>query len=151
VSAVDAIRPLVSRGEPLIAAGFGLVHGLAFATLLGGLGLHGFALVSSLLGFNLGIELTQLLVVALVMPSLYLLSRTPALYGVVRVGIAVFGLVLSGAWLLERTTVIGGDPFAGVSGALIDHPFTVVAALALFAAITSSIPVKRLNTGAISG
>jgi hypothetical protein len=38
VSALHAIRPLVPRGEPLIAAGFGLVHGLAFAALLGGLG-----------------------------------------------------------------------------------------------------------------
>jgi hypothetical protein len=35
VSAVHALRPLVPRGEPIIAAGFGLVHGPAFATLLG--------------------------------------------------------------------------------------------------------------------
>jgi hypothetical protein len=147
VSAVHAIRPLIPRGEPLIAAGFGLVHGLAFATLLGGLGLHGSALVVSLLGFNLGIELTQLLVVALVMPSLYLLSRT-AVYDLARVTIAGFGLVLSGGWLLERTTLIGHDPFAPVSDALIAHPFAVVAVFALFAATTASLPLKTGATTA---
>jgi hypothetical protein len=150
VSSLHAIRPLVPRGEPLIAAGFGLVHGLAFAALLGGLGLHGGALVASLLGFNLGIELTQLLVVALMMPSLYLLSRTPV-YGVVRVGTALVALVLSGAWLLDRTTLIGSDPLAAVSDALINHPFTVAAAFALFAAVTYSIPIKGLRTGATPG
>jgi HupE / UreJ protein len=132
VSAVHALRPLVPRGEPIIAAGFGLVHGLAFATLLGDLGMSGGALVTSLLGFNLGIELTQLLVVALMMPSLYVLSQTRA-YGVLRPGLALFGLVLAAAWLLERTTLIGSDPFAAVSTAAIDHPFTVAGVFALVA------------------
>jgi HupE / UreJ protein len=149
VSAIHALRPLVPRGETIIAAGFGLVHGLAFATLLGGLGLSGSALVSSLFGFNLGIELTQLLVVALVMPSLYLLSQT-TLYPAVRSAFAVFGLVLSGAWLLERTTLIPGDPFAAVSNALIAHPFAVAAALALFAAAASSVPITQPKSGVVS-
>jgi hypothetical protein len=147
VSAIHAIRPLVPRGEPVIAAAFGLVHGLAFAALLGGLGLHGSALVISLLGFNLGIEITQLLVVALMMPSLYLLSRT-AVYGAVRVAIAGFGLVLATGWLLERTTLIDHDPFAAVSDALITHPFAVVTAFALLAAATASLPFKTGATPA---
>lgn len=138
VSAVHALRPLVPRGEPIIAAGFGLVHGLAFATLLGDSGLSGEALVSSLLGFNLGIELTQLLVVALMMPSLYVLSRTRA-YGLLRPALALVGLVLSAAWLLERTTLIGSDPFAAVSTAAVDQPFTVAGALALVALCARSL------------
>ncbi|MFI6035545.1 HupE/UreJ family protein [Streptomyces sp. NPDC051315] len=85
VSAVHATRPLVARGEVLIAAGFGLVHGLAFASLIGDLGLGRGSLVTTLLGFNLGIGLTQLLVVALMMPSLLVLART-ALYPAFRVG-----------------------------------------------------------------
>ncbi|MFI6073894.1 HupE/UreJ family protein [Actinoplanes sp. NPDC051343] len=52
-----------------------LMHGLAFAALLGGLDLGRGPLVVSLLGFDLGIELTQLILVALLMPSLLLLSR----------------------------------------------------------------------------
>ena len=149
VSAVQVLRPLVPRGEPIIAAGFGLVHGLAFATLLGDLGLSGGALVSSLLGFNLGIELTQLLVVALMMPSLYVLSQTRA-YDVLRPALGLFGLVLSGAWLLERTTLIGSDPFAAVSTAAVDHPFTVAGAVALVALCARYLAVPRqASTGAV--
>jgi len=132
VSAVHALRPLVPRGEAIMAAGFGLVHGLAFATLLGDQGLSGGTLVSSLLGFNLGIELTQLLVVALMMPSLYVLSQTLA-YGVLRPALALLGLVLSAAWLLERTMLIGSDPLAAFSTTAIDHPFSVAGAFALVA------------------
>jgi hypothetical protein len=82
---------------------------------------------------DLGIEVTQLLAVALMMPSLYVLSRTAA-YGAVRVTVAVIGVLLSGAWLVERTTLITSDPCAAVSNALIAHPFTVAAAFALLAA-----------------
>jgi hypothetical protein len=139
VSAVHALRPLLPGGEALIAVGFGLVHGLAFATLLGELGLTGGALVSSLVGFNLGIELTQLLVVALVMPSLYLLSRT-ATYVPVRVSVAAVGIVLSGAWFLERTGLIGTGPFAPVSATLVGHSLVVAAALALLAGVAHYLP-----------
>jgi hypothetical protein len=73
-----------------------------------------------------------LLVVALLMPSLYLLSRT-RVYGAIRVSVALAGLVVSGAWLLERTSLIAGDPFAGMTDALVQHPFAVGAAFALLA------------------
>jgi hypothetical protein len=75
VSAAHALRPLVRGGETKIAFSFGLVHGLAFAEVLRGLGLRGTDLVLSLLGFNVGIELTQLLILALLMPSLCVLAR----------------------------------------------------------------------------
>lgn len=55
VSAVHAVRPLVAGGEVFIAGGLGLVHGLAFASLIGDLGLDRGSLVTTLLGFNLGI------------------------------------------------------------------------------------------------
>jgi hypothetical protein len=138
VSAIHALRPLVPGGEALIAFGFGLVHGLAFATLLGDLGLSGGALVTSLVGFNLGIEATQLLVVGLVMPSLYVLSRTGA-YGAIRVALALAGLVLSGAWLLDRTALIGSDPFDAVTNALVARPLTVAAAFAATALVARSL------------
>jgi hypothetical protein len=68
---------VVRGGETLIAGGLGLVHSMAFAGLPGEMGgQHGGALVASLFGFYVGTELTQLLVVALMMPTLYLLSRT---------------------------------------------------------------------------
>jgi len=131
---VHAIRPIVRGGEIWIATGFGLMHGLAFAALLGGLDLSRGSLVTELLGFNLGIELTQLIVVALVMPSLMVLSRTRP-YPAVRVTLASSGIVLAAAWLAERTTLIAFNPLDGISTALVAHPFVVAATLGCLAAI----------------
>ncbi|HNR00303.1 MAG TPA: HupE/UreJ family protein, partial [Trueperaceae bacterium] len=76
VGAVHALRPLFPGRETLIAAGFGLLHGMAFSFTLRELDLSTNQLVLSLLGFNLGIEAMQLLVVAAVLPALLLASRS---------------------------------------------------------------------------
>lgn len=144
VSAIHAIRPLVPGGEALIAAAFGLVHGLAFATLLRDMGLDGGTLASSLLGFNLGIELTQLLVVVLLMPSLYVLSRT-TVYPAVRVGIALAGAILAAAWSLDRTGLIAGDPFSSLTDALVGRPLLIAATFAVFAALATLLSRTDLN------
>ncbi|HEU5060474.1 MAG TPA: HupE/UreJ family protein [Kofleriaceae bacterium] len=58
-------RPTATRRWPWLVAGlFGLVHGLGFAGALAELGLPSGAIGISLLGFNLGVELGQLAVVA---------------------------------------------------------------------------------------
>ncbi|WP_082376885.1 HupE/UreJ family protein [Nocardiopsis sp. NRRL B-16309] len=133
VSAVHAIRPLVARGEVLIAGGFGLVHGLAFASLIADLGLNRGSLVTTLLGFNLGIEVTQLLLVALVMPALVLMARTP-IYPAFRVGVAAVALVFSVSWMLERSTLTPVDPFEGAQTWLVEHPLLVAVAVTALAA-----------------
>ena len=60
-------RPSAFR-RPLIAAGFGLIHGAGFATVLSELFVTSPAI--PLLGFNLGIELGQLLVLSLALAGL---------------------------------------------------------------------------------
>jgi hypothetical protein len=101
VSAVHALRPLFPEREAAIAAFFGLVHGLAFATLLAQLGLGRWERVASILAFNLGIETMQLVVVAASLPSLVLLSRTRA-YSWLRVGGALFAGAAALGWIAER-------------------------------------------------
>ena len=101
VSAVHAIRPLFPGRENLIAGSFGLIHGLAFAAALNALGFGGRYLLVSLVGFNLGIETMQLAVVAATLPSLLLLSRT-RVYSPFRVGGALFCVVVSAGWIVER-------------------------------------------------
>ena len=145
VSGLHAIRPLVPGGEAWIAAGFGLMHGLAFAALLGQLDLGRGSLVMDLLGFNLGIELTQLMVVAMLMPSLIVLSRTRA-YPAVRIAVAGTGVVLAAAWLAERTTLIPANPLNAVPDALVAHPFAVAGVLALTAAAAWAVPAMRTAT-----
>jgi hypothetical protein len=107
VSAIHAIRPLFPGREPAIAAFFGLIHGLAFAATLGQLGLHRWARLANVFAFNVGIEAMQLVVVAAILPSLLLLSRT-RVYSWFRVGGACFAAVASAGWILERSLNIGG-------------------------------------------
>ena len=103
VSAVHAVRPLFPGREAWVAAGFGLVHGLAFASTLANLRLEAGPMALSILGFNLGIELMQLFVIALTIPWLLLLARTPQ-YRAVRLAGAVLAAVAALAWVAERLT-----------------------------------------------
>jgi hypothetical protein len=132
VGAVHAIRPLIGHREALIAAIFGLVHGLAFAGILDDLGLSNSTAVGALFGFNIGIELAQLAAVALVFPSLYAASRT-RWYPAVRIGGAGVALVAAAAWVADRTTLVS-NPLQGIEDAAVDNPFAIAAGLALIAA-----------------
>lgn len=103
VSAIHAIRPVFPGREAWVAAGFGLIHGLAFASTLANLQLDAGPMALSILGFNVGIELMQLVVIGLTIPWLMLLSRTPS-YSYVRIGGAVLAGVAAVAWIIERIT-----------------------------------------------
>jgi HupE / UreJ protein len=107
VSAIHALRPLFPGREPAIAAFFGLIHGLAFAATLGQLGLQRWARLANVFAFNVGIEAMQLVVVAAILPSLLLLSRT-RLYSWFRVGGACFAAAASAGWIGERLLNVGG-------------------------------------------
>ncbi len=100
-SAIHAWRPLFPGREPAVAAGFGLVHGLAFATVVGHFGLGATEKALSILGFNLGIELVQLAVVAAVTPLLLWLAATRG-YPAARSTGAAFAGLAAVAWLAER-------------------------------------------------
>ncbi|MFK4639426.1 HupE/UreJ family protein [Paenarthrobacter histidinolovorans] len=101
IAAAHAIRPLFAGREVLVAGLFGLVHGLAFSETLRELDLSGTRLGLSLLGFNLGIEVMQIAVVALVLPPLIMLARTGA-YRRLRLGAALVVAVASLGWLADR-------------------------------------------------
>ncbi len=101
LSAFHALRPLFPGREARIAAFFGLLHGLAFAATLSQLGLGHWERVAGILAFNLGIETMQLVVVAAVMPSLVLMSRTRA-YPFLRIAGALFAGSASLGWIAER-------------------------------------------------
>jgi hypothetical protein len=63
------------RWRGAVAALFGLVHGFGFARVLDSLRLEGWPLARALFGFNLGVELGQVLAIALVWPVLVALRR----------------------------------------------------------------------------
>ncbi|WP_456598751.1 HupE/UreJ family protein [Blastococcus sp. SYSU DS0616] len=131
VAAVHAMRPLARHGETVIAGLFGLVHGLAFAGILTDLGLEGSTSVLALLAFNVGVELAQLLTVALLFPSLHLASRT-RFYGGLRIAGATVALAAAAGWALDRLGVLA-NPLSGAEEAVIAHPWWAVAGLAAVA------------------
>jgi hypothetical protein len=103
VSAIHAIRPIFYGREIWIAGGFGCVHGLAFANILNNFELQPSQWFWSLLGFNVGIELMQLLVVGLFLPALWLLSQYK-IYKYIRLEGAIFTLIVASGWIFERIT-----------------------------------------------
>src|SRR5262245_1750520 len=86
----------------MITFGFGLVHGFGFSfALRQTLQFAGSHLLTSLLSFNVGVELGQLLVLALLVPGLELLFR----YGVAeRIGTIILSTIIAHTawhWMLE--------------------------------------------------
>jgi hypothetical protein len=103
ISAIHAIYPLFPGKEVYVAAGFGLVHGLAFASILVNLNLDTSEMVLSILGFNIGIELMQLFVLGITVPWIILLSQSST-YKFVRNLFAVLAGIAALAWIFERIT-----------------------------------------------
>ena len=56
----------LSRWRPLVIFGFGLLHGLGFASVLGAFGLPQDQFIPALIGFNIGVEIGQLTVIAVI-------------------------------------------------------------------------------------
>jgi hypothetical protein len=128
VSAIHALVPIFQGREAFIAGGFGLVHGLAFAATLTDFGFDPWTLVSSVLGFNLGIEAFQLLVILVAMPWLVMLARS-RLYGPLRIAAAVLTGLAAAAWFAERA--LGwGNPIAPLIETVASHFLWLLAGLA---------------------
>ena len=103
LAALNNVRPLfVHRRRWMVAFGFGLIHGFGFASVLADLGLPQEALVLALLGFNLGVEIGQLAIVAVFLPVAYALRRTAFYRQGVRVGGSLLIAAIAAVWFAER-------------------------------------------------
>ncbi|MEU6407792.1 HupE/UreJ family protein [Microbispora sp. NPDC046933] len=108
---VVAVANLLGRDEdklgrwrlPIVFA-FGLVHGLGFASALDIDEKGSWELLLSLLSFNVGIEATQLLIIAVLFPVLTLLRRTSAARWVTAV-MSVPIVAISLYWCVDRITL----------------------------------------------
>lgn len=106
VAAVDNLRPFLPGPRWMTVAAFGLVHGFGFAGPLQDLGLRGGDLAAPLLGFNLGVEAGQLIVVVLLLPLALRLRASDAYRRwIVRPGSAMVAL-LALLWTVERALAI---------------------------------------------
>ena len=102
VAAADILFPIFRGRIWLVVFAFGLFHGFGFAAILADLGIPSSYLLHSLLAFNLGVEMGQIAIIALVLPILYTL-RKQAFYPryVLNLG-AVLLVVISLRWFAER-------------------------------------------------
>jgi hypothetical protein len=102
LAAVNNIWPVFGRDRWVVAFALGLLHGFGFASVLGDVGLPPARLVSSLLGFNLGVELGQLAIVAGCLPVAYLVRRSAAYRRFTVPGVSAALAVVAVVWLVER-------------------------------------------------
>ncbi len=91
----------------LVTFGFGLIHGLGFAAILQdlGIGAMGRQAAIPLLSFNLGVEIAQVSIAALILPLIWRLQRRPA-FTLKHVPALSLLIVVAGIyWLVARTLV----------------------------------------------
>ena len=113
-TAVENVVAPNARTRWMLAFGFGLVHGFGFSfALQNTLQFAGSHALTSLLAFNVGIELGQLLMLVALVPALYALFR----YVPERVGGIVLAVLVAHTawhWLIERFAVLRNfHPSAG--------------------------------------
>jgi hydrogenase/urease accessory protein HupE len=100
----NMIRGDVPKWRWLIAFSFGLVHGLGFADALKEFGIASgqFGIVLPLVGFNLGVEIGQLSVAAIVLPILWQLRRHPTFVRRWVPACSVLVALAGSYWMIER-------------------------------------------------
>jgi len=104
----------------VITFGFGLVHGFGFAfALRHAMQFAGSYLLTSLLSFNVGVELGQLVVLALVVPILNLLFRFIVSE---RTGAIILSALVAHTgwhWMIDRAERLRQFPWPALDGALL--------------------------------
>ena len=102
IAALNNLRGTIEGRRWMMAFVFGLLHGFGFAAVLADLGLPQGALVLALVGFNLGVEVGQLAIVAVFLPIAFALRRTRFYqFGVLKIGSLVVA-ALATWWLVQR-------------------------------------------------
>ena len=105
LAALNNLYPLFRGKRPVAAFVFGLIHGFGFASVLRDLGLPQSALVSSLFGFNVGVEIGQLAIVAVFLPLAWWLRKSWLYRQLFTWGSLAIALVAA-IWLVERVADI---------------------------------------------
>ncbi|MGP4863940.1 HupE/UreJ family protein [Psychrobacter sp. T6-5] len=101
-AALNNLVPMLRVRAVYLAFFFGLIHGFGFANVLVDLPLATSARVLALLSFNIGIELGQLVFIAVVFPIALLLRHTQFYkWGIFYIG-SLIGILVALWWFFER-------------------------------------------------
>ncbi len=110
IAAVDNIKPIFNKRIGWIVFGFGLFHGLGFASVLSHVTLSQASLVTTLVGFNVGVEIGQIAIIGVVFPVLFSLRKAKWYPNGIQRGLSVLLILLGTAWMIERlfdVTIVG--------------------------------------------
>ncbi|WP_432256201.1 HupE/UreJ family protein [Limimaricola sp. AA108-03] len=95
--------PRLGLWRPIVVFGFGLLHGLGFASVLGEFGLPAGSFVPALIGFNIGVELGQLTVIAIAFLVVGLAWKRDWYRQVVAIPASAAIALIGAYWVVERT------------------------------------------------
>ena len=107
LAALDNIWPILPPLRWHVAFGFGLIHGLAFAGALGPMQLPLFRLALGLGGFNLGVELGQATLAALLVPIAFAMRYAPTYRRATMPLISLGSFALALLWFVDRVFALG--------------------------------------------
>ena len=102
VAVENVLTARLTPWRPAVVFGFGLLHGLGFAGVLGQLGLPEQERLLGLLSFNVGIELGQLLVIVVALASVGWCRRRPWYRARIAVPLSVAIAGVGLFWAVER-------------------------------------------------
>ena len=100
--AADSLARPNAAPPALLAFGFGLIHGLGLSNVLRDLGLTGRELFPALLGFNVGVEIGQLAIVAPLFVVVLRLRKREAMFARARSAVCLLVALASAAWVVAR-------------------------------------------------
>jgi hypothetical protein len=103
LTAFNNLWPLFGRDRWAVAFALGLLHGFGFSSVLAEVGLPSGHLLAALFGFNLGVELGQLALVAVFVPLAFALRRTAGYRRVGLTGGSAAAAAIALGWLVQRT------------------------------------------------
>jgi hypothetical protein len=103
VAVENIVTTTYRKSRTLVVFGFGLLHGLGFAAVLGEIGLNPGRFITGLVGFNIGVELGQITVIALAYLAVGLWFGQKCWYRRVIAVPASLAIAIIGAfWLVQR-------------------------------------------------
>jgi hypothetical protein len=104
-------RSITTTQPWVVAFGFGLLHGLGFATGLSGVGLTGRELIAALLQFNVGVEIAQLGWLLIVLSVINLIRVVPVRWPRPAMAAPAYAVGIAGAiWALQCATLVFTRP-----------------------------------------
>jgi len=106
VAALNNIRPVVHRRLWLLTFFFGLIHGMGFASVLNDVGLTPGLELLTLSAFNIGVEIGQLVIVAIVLPLIYVLSLRVIYRNIILQFSSFVIAAIAFVWFIERVAEI---------------------------------------------